>query len=694
MKSIYFKSLEINDIGPLSRVDYKFPFRSQLPRPVVFVGSNGSGKSILLSHLLNPLLTAQQVAFDDAEVEPNRVYKLRSPSYIKSGSNYSYSKVCFGDDFECEEWQLQVSRAEHERRFGCPSKPSFQEIPESGTSLYKPSYYSQTETVTDVFRQNCVLFFPPNRFEQPAWLNERNLKSVAEFPDKPNVSRLSNRRIIQDAPLSITKNWLLDILLDRATYGMRFMQTLIPLDQSYAQGQLFLGFDGDAENLWRSITRSVKLVLGTVEDVRFGVGPRHNRSVAVMAGEHREIVPNIFQLSTGQTSVLNFLLSILRDFDMTGGHFTTIDDVTGVVIIDEIDAHLHAEFQCNILPEFIKLFPKVQFIVTSHSPLFLLGMKKHLGADGFDIVALPSVRKIDVEEFEEFQSVYDHYSTSHLFRKTIETEVRASQRPAVFVEGDYDIRYLRKASCLLSRESTLQRIELFDGEGWGNLDKVWRSCDGPIGHAVPRQVLLLYDCDVGKANQDNARAKKRIIPTIKDNPIQKGIENLFPSGTILSLRTEQPQFFDITPSITRVIRGVGTVNSEVCDVNRSEKSNMCNWLCLNGTLHDFAGFASIFNLIDELFPANDSIELFSKIELSSAGTEEKNFVDLPSEATFQITVDPEIPLQKSNQIVATTLSNLNFEFPVQPSNDYPNEPANQGDCHVTIPSPEALDKPL
>jgi len=92
MKSIYFKSLEINDIGPLSRVDYKFPFRSQLPRPVVFVGSNGSGKSILLSHLLNPLLTAQQVAFDDAEVEPNRVYKLRSPSYIKSGSNYATPK--------------------------------------------------------------------------------------------------------------------------------------------------------------------------------------------------------------------------------------------------------------------------------------------------------------------------------------------------------------------------------------------------------------------------------------------------------------------------------------------------------------------------------------------------------------------------------------------------------------------------
>ena len=43
--------------------------------------------------------------------------------------------------------------------------------------------------------------------------------------------------------------------------------------------------------------------------------------------------------------------------------------MNGVVIIDEIEQHLHPKWQSNILPSLEKNFPQVQFIVATHSSL-------------------------------------------------------------------------------------------------------------------------------------------------------------------------------------------------------------------------------------------------------------------------------------------------------------------------------------
>ena len=40
----------------------------------------------------------------------------------------------------------------------------------------------------------------------------------------------------------------------------------------------------------------------------------------------------------------------------------------GVVLVDEIDCHIHPRWQKNILSSFKELFPNCQFIVTTHSP--------------------------------------------------------------------------------------------------------------------------------------------------------------------------------------------------------------------------------------------------------------------------------------------------------------------------------------
>lgn len=56
-------------------------------------------------------------------------------------------------------------------------------------------------------------------------------------------------------------------------------------------------------------------------------------------------------------------------YDKEPAHEFAASDVAGVVIIDELEQHLHPRWQRTILPELRKQFPLVQFIVATHSPL-------------------------------------------------------------------------------------------------------------------------------------------------------------------------------------------------------------------------------------------------------------------------------------------------------------------------------------
>lgn len=57
----------------------------------------------------------------------------------------------------------------------------------------------------------------------------------------------------------------------------------------------------------------------------------------------------------------------------------TSTDIPGVAIIDEIDLHLHPELEQVVLQRFMKTFPSVQFIVSTHSPLVLSGIETRDG---------------------------------------------------------------------------------------------------------------------------------------------------------------------------------------------------------------------------------------------------------------------------------------------------------------------------
>jgi predicted ATP-binding protein involved in virulence len=80
---------------------------------------------------------------------------------------------------------------------------------------------------------------------------------------------------------------------------------------------------------------------------------------------------DVAQLSDGERVVLALASDIARRLALSAPGEPRPLEVEGVVLIDELELHLHPLWQRRILPALLAAFPNTQFIVTTHSPLIL-----------------------------------------------------------------------------------------------------------------------------------------------------------------------------------------------------------------------------------------------------------------------------------------------------------------------------------
>jgi energy-coupling factor transporter ATP-binding protein EcfA2 len=80
-------------------------------------------------------------------------------------------------------------------------------------------------------------------------------------------------------------------------------------------------------------------------------------------------------LSQGTQSVMQWLTYLLAGYAKYYGYATNFAEQPGVVLIDEIDAHLHPASQRRILPALQRHFPRLQLLCSTHSPLMLAGLQ-------------------------------------------------------------------------------------------------------------------------------------------------------------------------------------------------------------------------------------------------------------------------------------------------------------------------------
>ncbi len=90
---------------------------------------------------------------------------------------------------------------------------------------------------------------------------------------------------------------------------------------------------------------------------------------------------SITELSDGYRAILALVADLAWRCGLLNSHLgaRAAVDATGIVLIDELDMHLHPSWQARVLPDLSRTFPNIQFVVTTHSP-FLVGSvrEKHL----------------------------------------------------------------------------------------------------------------------------------------------------------------------------------------------------------------------------------------------------------------------------------------------------------------------------
>lgn len=323
---MYIQKAAIKNIRSI--IDFEIEFKNPTGWHVL-IGDNGAGKSTIVRSIALALVGIDQITGLRANWEEwlnksvdNGEIKLDLDKHPDIDISWYYGELEIPSDklsqslvFERHESQIfyHFERTPNCRRtktgwFSCAYGPyrRFEGGSSEWEEIYKNSYLSNLAAHLSVFNESVALTEPIN------WLKDLNYKSL-EKNEKSNY---------------ILKN------LKKLINSKDFLPHNTQFESVSSDGVFFK--DGNGTTI------------------------------------------SVNQMSDGYRSILSMTFELIRQLVRVYGSesvFKNIEkgkmfiDLPGVVLVDEIDAHLHPTWQTRIGQWFLKYFPRLQFIVTTHSPL-------------------------------------------------------------------------------------------------------------------------------------------------------------------------------------------------------------------------------------------------------------------------------------------------------------------------------------
>jgi predicted ATP-binding protein involved in virulence len=137
------------------------------------------------------------------------------------------------------------------------------------------------------------------------------------------------------------------------------------------------------------------------------------------------------QLSDGYRTMLALIMDLARRMAVANKHVTWKDNKTAlhspaIVLIDEIELHLHPSWQQTVLPGLMEIFPNTQFIVTTHSPQVLTSIDSRY------------IRILQDGEAYTFEEPTEGAESSHLLERVLGVDPRPQNLEPVRKLKEYE----------------------------------------------------------------------------------------------------------------------------------------------------------------------------------------------------------------------------------------------------------------
>lgn len=115
-----------------------------------------------------------------------------------------------------------------------------------------------------------------------------------------------------------------------------------------------------------AVRQAVMVMLKDCENLRVARKPRLEMKI-----DKQGIALNVSQLSDGEKCTMALFGDLARRLTIANPNLDNPLLGEGVVLIDEVELHMHPSWQRDILKNLKKTFPNIQFIITTHSPIVL-----------------------------------------------------------------------------------------------------------------------------------------------------------------------------------------------------------------------------------------------------------------------------------------------------------------------------------